>query len=291
MKFNKKLMAGAMASLMLVSSFAVAAPNKRNLVASYGVVLRVNGSNFTVSDDSMRPFITSDGRTYVSIAALNQMGIATAAYDKASKTVDVRSSGGGSNAAAGSVAQLQAQIQSQTSEISRLQYENTQLKNELEKLKSTKAEEEKKKNATKSLSDLSSSDRRALEKDLEKELRFLRAETRFSRNQRFDGQINISSRSVDLSLYLYDKLTEQEINDWNDRVANRRDREQLEEGYADFVYGPVRDMLKAALKDYEGYNINVLIYPDSTMKKTIVEADYNPQRNRQTASVSPIATR
>lgn len=288
MKFNKKLMAGALASLMVVSSIAVAAPNKKNLVASYGVMLRVNGSNFTVSDDSMRPFITQDGRTYVSIAALNQMGIATAAYDKASKTVSVNSSGGG--ASAGNLAQLQAQIQTQTSEISRLQYENNQLKAEIEKLKGSSSDkkDDKKNDGSKSLSDLTSAERRDFEKDIEKEIRFIRAESRFSRNQRFDGTVNVGSRSVSFTLYPYDKLTEEEIKDWNDRVKDRRGREQLEEDYADFVTGAVKDMLKTSLKDYSGYNIEVIIFKDSAAKAKMVEAEYNAHRDRSTASVFEI---
>lgn len=287
MKFNKKLMAGALASLMVVSSFAAAAPNKKNLVASYGVMLRVNGSNFTVSDDSMRPFITQDGRTYVSIAALNQMGIATAAYDKASKTVSVNSSGGG--ASSGNLAQLQAQIQSQTSEISRLQYENNQLKAEIEKLKgSSDKKDDKKSNGSKSLSDLSSSDKRTFVKEIENEIRYIRAETRFSRNQRFEGQANISSRSVSISLYPYSKLTEEEIKDWNDRVKDRRLGDQLADEYADFVSGAVKDMLKGIMKDYSGYDIEVSIFTDSGMKKVMVEGSYHSNRDRTTASVLEI---
>lgn len=288
MKFNKKLMAGALASLMVVSSFAVAAPNKKNLVASYGVTLRVNGSNFTVSDASMRPFITQDGRTYVSIAALNQMGIATAAYDKATKTVSVNSSGGG--ATGGNLAQLQAQVQSQTSEISRLQYENNQLKAEIERLKGSSDKKDDKKNdkkndGSKSLSNLTSSEKRDYEKEIEKEIRFIRAESRFSRNQRFDGTANVGSRSISLTLYPYDKLSQEEITDWNDRVKDRRLSEQLEEDYADFVSGAVKDMLKGILKDHSGYNIEVTIYTDSGMKKTMVEGEYNTSRDRSSASV------
>lgn len=287
MKFNKKLMAGALASLMVVSSFAAAAPNKKNLVASYGVMLRVNGSNFTVSDDSMRPFITQDGRTYVSIAALNQMGIATAAYDKASKTVSVNSSGGG--ASSGNLVQLQAQVQTQSSEISRLQYENNQLKAEIEKLKSSSdKKDDKKSNGSKSLSDLSSSDKRTFVKEIENEIRYIRAETRFSRNQRFEGQANISSRSVSISLYPYSKLTEEEIKDWNDRVKDRRLGDQLADEYSDFVSGAVKDMLKGIMKDYSGYDIDVNIFTDSGMKKVMVEGSYHANRDRTTASVLEI---
>ncbi|MDO4712179.1 MAG: hypothetical protein Q4A75_09390 [Peptostreptococcaceae bacterium] len=292
MKLNKKLAAGALASLMMVSSFAMAAPDKKNLVATYGVVLRVNGSNFAVTDSSMRPFITQDGRTYVSIAALNQMGIATAAYDKASKTVSVNSSSN-NNVSSGNVAQLQAQVQSQTAEISRLQYENNQLKAEIEKLKgsSSTTDNKKKDTGTKELSDLSSSEKRTLVKDLEGEIKYLRANTRFDRSQKFNGQVNISSRAVEVSLYPYTgTFTKEgaEGRDWNARVGNKRDRENLEDDYASFVESEVRDMIKGVLKDYKGYNINLTIYTDSNMRTSMVEADYNYSKDRGTASVFEI---
>ncbi|MDO5061740.1 MAG: hypothetical protein Q4D77_01070 [Peptostreptococcaceae bacterium] len=291
MKFNKKLAAGALASLMMLSSLAAATPDKKNLVANYGVVLRVNGSNFAVTDSSMRPFITQDGRTYVSIAALNQMGIATAAYDKASKTVSVNSSSN-NNGSMGNVAQLQQQVQAQTAEISRLQYENNQLKAEIEKLKGSSSTDNKKKdNGTKELSDLSSSEKRTFIKDLEGEIKYLRANTRFDRNQKFGGQVSISSRAVEVSLYPYSGTFTRagaEGQDWNNRVTNKRDRENLEDDFASFVESDVRDMIKGVLKDYKGYNINLTIYTDSNMRTAMVEADYNYSKDRGSASVLEI---
>lgn len=292
MKYNKKLVAGALASLMMVSSLATAAPDKKNLVANYGVVLRVNGSNFAVTDSSMRPFITQDGRTYVSIAALNQMGIATAAYDKASKTVSVNSNANNNASMGGNVAQLQQQVQAQTAEISRLQYENNQLKAEIDKLKnsSSTTDNKKKDNGSKDLADLSRSEKRDLEKDIKTELKYLRADSRFDRSQRFDGEVSIDSKSITLSLVPYEgNFTENYKTSWNNLYTEKRDRERLEEDFASFVESDVRDMLKGVLKDYKPYNITVTIYSDTAMKSKIVEADYNANRARSSASVYKIS--
>lgn len=291
MKFNKKLAAGALASLMMLSSLATAAPDKKNLVANYGVVLRVNGSNFAVTDSSMRPFITQDGRTYVSIAALNQMGIATAAYDKASKTVSVNSNSN-NNASMGNVAQLQQQVQAQTAEISRLQYENNQLKAEIEKLKnsSSTTDNKKKDNGSKDLADLSRSEKRDLEKDIKAELKYLRSDSRFDRSQRFDGEVSIDSKSITLALVPYEgNFSENYKTSWNNLYTEKRDRERLEEDFASFVESDVRDILKGILKDYKPYNITVTIYSDTAMKSKIVEADYNANRDRSSASVYKIS--
>ncbi len=129
MKLNKKIFAGALAGLIAVSSIAVAANERRNLTAYYNIKLNVNGNVFTTTDSTMRPFATSDGRTYISIAGLREAGLVSVAYDNATKTVSVK----GADANAAGSAALQAQVASQAAEIARLQYENTQLKAEVEK--------------------------------------------------------------------------------------------------------------------------------------------------------------
>ncbi len=287
MKLNKKWIAASMAALMLATSAGLAAVERRNLTATYGVSLRVNGNTFSVTDSSMRPFITQDGRTYVSIAALNQMGIATAAYDKASNTVSVTSSGAGSSTAA---AQYQTQIQSQAAEIAKLQYENAQLKAEVDKLKGTSSSSSTT-TGTKELSALSSSEKRTIARDIATEIKYLRANTRFDRNQRFEGDASIDSKSVSLSLYPYSGTFTKAGTEgiaWNELYANTRNRDQLEDDFASFVEVEVKDMLKGILKDYSGYNIRVTIYADSSMKTTLVEADYNYSKNRASAYVYEI---
>lgn len=288
MKMNKKLAAGAMAAMMMVSSVAVAAPMTRNLQANYGVKLVVDSNAFIVTDDNMRPFITQDGRTYVSIAALNQMGIATVAFDKASKTVSIKGTGG--TGVTGSVAQLQAQVAAQVAENTRLLNENNTLKAEIEKLKGTSGSGSGTSTNGTDLSKLSSSERRSLARDIEQELRYLRANTAFDRQQRLEGTVSVDSRSVSLTLYPSSPYTGSTITDWNNLV-DRRNSNYIEDDYADFAGKDVKDMVKGILKGYSGYNINVTIYSDSKMgsNQKMVEADYNASRDRSSAAVYKIS--
>lgn len=277
MKFNKKFMSGALAALLLSSSLVMAAPATRNLVANYGVTLNVNGSNFTVSDDSMRPFLTQDGRTYVSIAALGQMGIATVNYIPASKTVQIKGS-------AADATGLQAQVNAQTAENSRLLNENNQLKAKIKELEGKKEEEAKKGDK---LSDLSSSDRRSIERDLSSEIRSLRANSNFERGQRFDGDISIGTRDVTFNLYPYSgNYTANDIKAWNDLVNDRNKVSRLEEDYEDFM-DEVQRLVASYLKGYSDYNVYVSIYSDQEMKsgQLMVEADYSYSKDRLSASV------
>lgn len=261
MKFNKKLMAGALAAVLMASSLAIAAPATRNLMAYYGVTLNVNGSNFTVSDDSMRPFTTQDGRVYVSIAALNQMGIVTTNYISGTKTVQIKSAGTASS-------DLQAQINAQTAENSRLLTENNKLKLELEALKKTSSSSSSSQTGSTKLSDISSSDRRQLERDLNSEIRSMRANSSFERSQRFDGDVSVGSRDVTFNLYPYGAdYNKASVEDWNALVANRNQLDRLEDDYEDFM-DEVADTVNAILKNYKDFNIYVNIYSSKDQKRS-----------------------
>ncbi len=288
MKLNKKIFAGALAGLIAVSSIAVAANERRNLTAYYNIKLNVNGNVFTTTDSTMRPFATSDGRTYISIAGLREAGLVSVAYDNATKTVSVK----GADANAAGSAALQAQVASQAAEIARLQYENTQLKAEVEKLKGTSSSSSSSTNTgTKLLSDLSSSDRRTLAKDIQSDIRSLRADTKFDRNQRFGGEVSVDSKSVTLSLYPYSGTFTKDVGEgkeWNEYYKNRNHRSEIEYDYASFVKSEVYDMVKAVLKDYKDYTIYVTVYTDSGLKTKILEADYNLSRNRASATMYEI---
>ena len=284
MKFNKKFLSIAMTGVLLATSIAFAAPATRNLVANYGVTLNVNGSNFTVSDDSMRPFTTQDGRVYVSVAALNQMGLATINYIPASKTVQLKGSAANNTA-------LQAQVNAQTAENSRLLAENNKLKQEIEELKKGSSSSSNK--TGDKLSTLSSSERTSLAKDIRKEIR---SELRLRGNsvlggQRFEGDATVRSNSVTLDLYTStDFSIGNDKTDWNDAVKTTRDRQYLEDDLEDFMDEDVRDFLDSILKDYSGYDIEVNIYPNSDYKSAQLMAtvDYTDSRDRVSVSVYEI---
>ena len=278
MKFNKKFMAGSLAALLAVSSFAIAAPATKNLVANYGVTLNVNGSNFTVTDANMRPFVTQDGRTYVSIAALSQMGIATVNYVPASKTVQIK--GGG--------AADQAQINAQMAENARLLLENTQLKAKVKELED-KTPSKDNSNTTK-LSDLSSTDRRTFERDLNDEIRDMRPYTDFNRSQRLDGSVSIGRSDVTFNLYPHGSdYTADDIKNWNNLVGGR-DVDRLEDDYEDFMDDIVK-ITANILKGYGDYNVSVNIYSGKDMKSTqlMVDGDYSYSRDRTTVYVNKVS--
>lgn len=286
MKLNKKFFAGALAGLIAVSSIAVATTQKRNLTAFYNIKLNVNGNLFNTTDSTMRPFATSDGRTYISIAGLREAGLVTVAYDNATKTVSVK----GAEANAAGSASLQAQVATQAAEIARLQYENTQLKAEVEKLKGNSSGSSGN-SGTKLLSDLNSSDRRSLAKDIQSDIKSLRADSRFDRNQRFGGEVSVDSKSVTFSLYPYSgTFTKegQEGKDWNTFFNNRNHRSEIEDDFASFAKSEVYGIVKSVLKDYKDYTIYVTVYTDDKMKTTLIEADYNLARDRSSATMYEI---
>lgn len=275
MKFNKKFMAGSLAALLAVSSIAVAAPATKNLVANYGVTLNVNGSNFTVTDANMRPFVTQDGRTYVSIAALSQMGIATVNYVPASKTVQIK--GGGTAD--------QAQMNAIMAENARLLLENTQLKAKVKELED-KTPSKDNSNTTK-LSDLSSTDRRTFERDLNDEIRDMRPYTDFNRSQRLDGSVSIGRSEVTFNLYPYGSdYVASDIVTWNKLVKNTRDADRLEDDYEDFMDDVVK-ITADILKGYGDYNVSLKIYSGKDMKsgQLMVTGDYSSSRDRTTVYV------
>lgn len=289
MKFNKKLFSGVLAGTLLVSSLSYAANETRKLVATYGVSLNVNGSVFTVDDSTMRPFITSDGRTYVSIAALQKMNIANVSFDRNTKVVTVNSNGitGGANNS-----QLQAQISAQVAEISRLQNENNQLKAELAKKNNSSSSNSNTNSSSSEFSKLSSSERRNLARDIDRELRSVRASTKFFRSQKFASSTEITSKSVVINLYQDYQLSADDLKNWNDLATGRRASE-LEDEYADFLRYDIMDALKGVLKGYSGYNVEVIIYSvveptgstSDLQKAEMVNMSYSYSRDKFTASV------
>lgn len=270
MKFNKKLFSGLLVGALAVSSLSFAANETRKLMATYGVNLNVNGSYFTVSDSSMRPFVTQDGRTYVSVAALNSMNIATVSYDKNTRTVTINSNG--SSSTVGN-AELQAQVNSQAAQIAKLQYENAQLKAELDKKGSTTN------SANGDLSKLTSSEKRSLARDLEKEIRNARANTRFGRSQRFVASAEISSKKVSINLYQDTTLSSEDLRIWNNLASGSRTSEDMEYEYEDFFKGELMSAVKSILKDYSGYDVDVIIY-------SVAEPTTNTTLSEKTEMVS-----
>ncbi|MGL5255526.1 MAG: hypothetical protein ACRC76_00705 [Proteocatella sp.] len=288
MKYNKKLIASLLTATLCAGTVAFAAPMTRNLAVNYNVKLNVNGSDFTVADQNQRPFKTNDGRTYVSIASLNAMGIATATF--ADNTVTIKGASGGSSI--GGSAELQTQISALMAQNNsllttnnNLQTENNKLKAEIETLKKGSSSSSSSSSSSRPFSDLSSSQRRDLEDDINKDLRGIRANTDFQRNQRFEVKASLNRDTVELELTPYDNWTTDDVKSWNTLIDSSSKARNLEADYEDLV-DDVRKELESTLRDYKNYDIEISIYSDTKSSNEVVDASYGYSRDRISVSVS-----
>lgn len=286
MKYNKKLIASLLTATLCAGTVAFAAPMTRNLAVNYNVKLNVNGSDFTVADQNQRPFKTNDGRTYVSIASLNAMGIATATYANNTVTIKGSSSGssmGGSAELQSQISALMAQNNSLLTTNNNLQTKNRELEAEIEKLK--KGSSSSSSSSDRPFNGLSSSERRDLEDDINKDLRGIRANTDFQRNQRFEIKSSLSRDTVELELTPYDNWTDSEVKEWNALIDSSSRARDLEEDYEELVED-IQDELEATLRDYKNYDIEITIYSDTKANNEVVDASYTSSRDRISVSVS-----
>lgn len=288
MKYNKKLVASILTATLCAGTVAFAAPMTRNLAVNYNVKMNVNGSDFTVADANQRPFKTSDGRTYVSIASLNAMGIATATY--ADNTVTIKGSSSGSSM--GGSAELQAQISALMAQNNsllttnnNLQTENTKLKAEIETLKKNSSSSSSSSSSDRPFNDLSSSDRRSLERDIDRDLARMRSNVSFDRGRRFTVTSSISRDTVSLKFVPEENWTNSEITDWNDIINNNSKSRDMEEDYEDFLED-VKGDLSSALKGYKNYDFDVTIYSDTKENNKVMDGSYRYSRDRYSVSLS-----
>lgn len=288
MKYNKKLIASLLTATLCAGTVAFAAPMTRNLAVNYNVKLNVNGSDFTVADQNQRPFKTNDGRTYVSIASLNAMGIATATF--ADNTVTIKGASGGSSI--GGSAELQSQISALMAQNNsllttnnNLQTENNKLKAEIETLKKGSSSSSSSSSSSRVFSDLSSSQRRDFENDIEKDLsRNIRVRTILG-SQRFEVDASLNRDTVELELVPDTSFTADEIKDWNAALDSSSKARDLEDSYEDLV-NDVRDELSDILRDYKNYDIEINVYSDTKSNSRIVDASYGYSRDRISVSLS-----
>lgn len=288
MKYNKKLVASILTATLCAGTVAFAAPMTRNLAVNYNVKMNVNGSDFTVADQNQRPFKTNDGRTYVSIASLNAMGIATATF--ADNTVTIKGSSSGSSL--GGSAELQAQISALMAQNNsllttnnNLQTENTKLKAEIETLKKNSSSSSSSSSSDRVFNDLSSSDRRSLERDIDRDLARMRSNVSFDRGRRFTVTSSISRDTVSLKFVPEENWTNSEITDWNDIINNNSKSRDMEEDYEDFLED-VKGDLSSALKGYKNYDFDVTIYSDTKENNKVMDGSYRYSRDRYSVSLS-----
>lgn len=288
MKYNKKVVSGILAAALCAGSVAFAAPSMtRNLGANYNLKLTVNGQSYTVSDANQRPFKTSDGRAYISVASLDAMGIATSTF--ADNTVIIKGTGNSGVSPADSQSQLNAVIAQNNSLLTtnnNLQTENAKLKAEIETLKKTSSSSSNSSSSSSRVfNDLSSSDKRDLVKDIESDLRSLRAETVFQRSQRFEVKASIDRDSVSLQLTPYENWTTDEVKAWNELMDRSSSEEDLIEDYEDFM-DDVHDEVYSSLRNYKNFDVKVEIFSDTKSSNRVVDAEYRSSKDKVYADVS-----
>ena len=279
MKYNKKIVAGILAASLCAGSIAFAAPAMtRNIAVNYNLQLKVNGQDYTVDDANQRPFKTSDGRAYVSVAALSKMGIATSTYADGTVTIKNVASGPSSSEIQSQLNAVIAQNNSLMTTNNNLMTENAKLKAELESLKGSSSNSGSN-NTGDAFEDLRSSDKRELVSDIESDLRSIRANSTFQRSQRFNASASISDDSVSLELTPYDNWTSDEVKSWNLILDSSSKYDDLEEDFEDFVEETV-DELKSTLDDYKGYDVKIKIYSDKDAKNLVVDAEYRSSKDK-----------
>ena len=278
MKYNKKIVAGILAASLCAGSIAFAAPAMtRNIAVNYNLKLKVNGQDYTVDDQNQRPFKTSDGRAYVSVAALSKMGIATSTYADGTVTIKNVASGPSSSEIQSQLNAVIAQNNSLMTTNNNLVTENAKLKAELEAKKDNSSNTST--STTKPFKDLKSSDKRELVSDIESDLRSIRADSIFQRSQRFNVSASLSDDSVSLELTPSDTWSAEDVKSWNAILDSSSKYDDLEEDFQDFTE-EVLDELESTLKDYKGYDVKISIYSDKDAKNVVVDTEYRASKDK-----------
>ena len=274
MKYNKKIVAGILAASLCAGSIAFAAPAMtRNIGVNYNLKLKVNGQYYTVDDENQRPFKTSDGRAYVSVASLNKMGIATSTYADNTVTIKNAASGASSSELQSQLNAVIAQNNSLMTRNNDLMTENAKLKAEIETLKGSSST-----NTGDAFKGTSRSEKSDLAKDIQRNLD-TRAYTTFQRSQRFEYAASLSDTKVSLELTPYDTWTADDVKSWNAILASSSKYDDLEEDYTEFAED-LLDELSDILEDYKGYDVQIEIFSDSSANNLVADLEYRASKDK-----------
>ena len=247
----KKIAVVAMASVIGVTSFSFGAGLFQNKKVSYAINMVANGSPYIVQNQALKPFATDDGYTYLSVRSLSELGLVDIDWNGPTKTVTVSAK---QTEDPVQVAQLNQRIAQLTNENILLKKENEELKAKTSSGKSSDSSNKKNKKSSGNelLKDMSSSDRRSLERDISSDLKNVKISTReYSSRFTFDPDVRISGNRVKLTLTAREKL---DAGEWNDIIKGRR-MSYLEEEFSDEAKDNVISVVKDLLKNYYDYEI------------------------------------
>lgn len=254
----KKLLLATTITTLTLSAVAYAAPVVyKNLKVHYNVNLVVNGAQYVGATEATKPFITDGGRTYVSIASLVESKIAQASFDASTSTVTVT----GATANQDQITALSNQILSLENQNAVLKAENDTLKNNTS---TSKPDKDTGDLALKTIT--KSSDRTDFQRDIEKELRGIKANVYSFGSQSFDdsAEVKISHTSNKVTVTLKDSkvfgtkgTVDSRAKAWN--TAWDKYDDDMEEDYETFIEEEVMDVVRDILSDYSEYDIDVTI--------------------------------
>ncbi len=281
MKFEK-IAVVAMAAVIGVTSFSFGAGLFQNKKVSYAINMIANGAPYTVQNQALKPFATDDGYTYLSVRSLSELGLVDISWDGPTKTVTVRAKQTEDPVA---VAQLNQRVVQLTNENIILKRENEALKSKTSSGKSSSSSG--KSSGTELLKDISSGDRRTLERDISSDLKNVKISTReYSNRLTFDPDVRISGNRVKLTLTAREQLDSVE---WNDVLKGRRSS-YLEEEFSDEAKDNVISVVKDSLKKYYDYEIEVSFQASKTDSnkdmKEIATASYRESSDRYKCYIS-----
>ena len=282
----KKIAVVAMASVIGVTSFSFGAGLFQNKKVSYAINMVANGSPYIVQNQALKPFATDDGYTYLSVRSLSELGLVDIDWNGPTKTVTVSAK---QTEDPVQVAQLNQRIAQLTNENILLKKENEELKAKISSGKSSDSSNKKNKKSSGNelLKDMSSSDRRSLERDISRDLKNVKISTReYSSRFTFDPDVRISGNRVKLTLTAREKL---DAGEWNDIIKGRR-MSYLEEEFSDEAKDNVISVVKDLLKNYYDYEIEVSFQASKTDSnkdmKEIATANYRESSDRYKCYIS-----
>lgn len=250
-KLTKKAVVTALVAVVGITGTALAFPNFQSKQINYDVNLVVKGSPYNVQTLGLKPFLTSDGYTYLSIRSLSDLGLLNINWDGSTRTVTVDEN------------------KAQNDEMIRLANENAALKIENAKLKEEKAkaetkkaeddkkkaEEKKKEESRNKLRDVDSRDRRDLERDLRDELdRRIRIRSDYG-NPSYDVSVSLNRDNVKVVLTDNDTL---DADTWN-KIVDGRDGDYLADSYDSAFRDYIFDPINSQLKKYTNYDIDISV--------------------------------
>ena len=282
----KKIAVVAMASVIGVTSFSFGEGLFQNKKVSYAINMVANGSPYIVQNQALKPFATDDGYTYLSVRSLSELGLVDIDWNGPTKTVTVSAK---QTEDPVQVAQLKQRIEQLTNENILLKKENEELKAKTSSGKSSDSSNKKNKKSSGNelLKDMSSSDRRSLERDISSDLKNVKISTReYSSRFTFDPDVRISGNRVKLTLTAREKL---DAGEWNDIIKGRR-MSYLEEEFSDEAKDNVISVVKDLLKNYYDYEIEVSFQASKTDSnkdmKEIATANYRESSDRYKCYIS-----